>query len=442
MTKHQDSHHYSAPYKFGAKIVEGLIIQFLRAISMDKYKEYIESYFDDIKNLIGIVGIVFFSTTASMMILTILPIFLSEKLHLTFKQIGLIEGLAAFSSFIAKCTVGFLSDKVGKRKSFIIMGTFLSALSKALFVIATGFTSIFIVRIFDRLAKGARSSPIDAMIADIVPNKTRGLYYGIKYTLFMLGAIFGGYITHYMIVFVNGNFHLIFILATIPALIAHLLSITFLKEKKFLSIPKEKESKGSPKGSILKNLSSLSKDYWLFLSVIFFLMFARFSESFALLKAREIGFEISQIPLLSLMYDLCAAIFSLIFAFISLKVNKIKILFVSLITQIIANIVFGFAFSKITIIIGGVIAGMHMGMSQGILLATISRFTNENNRATAFSVYYFVASFGLLFGNIIAGSLNDSTNNTSMAFFGGIVFSTIALIMLNKIIKPKCHNWD
>lgn len=168
------------------------------------------------QSLIALIAIVFLSTLATMMVVTVLPAFYL-RLGLTPSQIGGIEGLAGTAAFLSKFLSGIFSDRIHKRKELIVWGTCLSVLSKACFALATGGLSLGLIQVGDRLAKGLRSCPLDALIADLAPPKQTGLCYGMKYTFFLLGSVLGGLATYALLKSIHEQYRIIFALATLPA---------------------------------------------------------------------------------------------------------------------------------------------------------------------------------------------------------------------------------
>lgn len=385
------------------------------------------------KSLLALIGIVFFSTISSMMILTTLPAFFKENLHLSDHQIGWIEGVSALIVSLSKFAAGYLSDRFSQRKSIIVVGTFLSCVAKGCLALATGFVSVFLFRIVDRLGKGLRSCPSDAMIADLVTIKNRGFFYGLKYTLLMSGGVLGGYVTYKLLGTIGTNFQLIFCLAMIPAFIALFLARRYLSD---LNITEIETQLCSENPSFWQTLQNFDPMYWKLLWIVFLLMFGRFSETFIMLKAYSVKCSVESIPFLFSLYDLCAAIEALFFGFISMKISKEKLFKASLLVYALAHVVFCCSFSKSMLIVGGIIAGMHIGMSQGVLLALISKYASSEGRGTAFSLYYVVVGIGQLLSNLLAGTLNNLMHNSSGAFIGGAVFCCLAWSAFPRLSQP------
>jgi MFS family permease len=402
------------------------------------------------KKIFVLVLIVFFSTMATMMVTTVLPAFF-ENLGLTYTQIGYIEGSAASVAFLSKFLSGIYSDRFRKRKSLIVCGTTLSVITKCSFLLATGFCSLFIVQICDRFAKGLRSSPVDAMIADVSVDKdlnycavetyqksttddkeNQGFdnaqngrfqqphYYGLKYAFFMIGSILGGYITYKILKNVGLNFKLIFCIAIIPAIISNILSFKFLDDTVSQQQP--------VRDTLMCTLAKVNPIFWKYLIVLLLLMFARFSLSFLGIKAIKIGLPVSKLPCLSMLYDVCAVFSSLLSVIISYKISKETLFKSSLVRHIFSHFAFLIASSTEAILIGTILSGLHIGMSQGAILSIISKFATETNKATVFSIYYFVSGIGIFMSNALAGCLSSVLDSSTGAFAGGLFFCCAALL--------------
>ncbi|MDR0633223.1 MAG: MFS transporter [Holosporales bacterium] len=395
------------------------------------------------QNIIPLICVVFFSTIASMMVSTTLPTFLVEDLNLTYQQIGTIEGWAVFSAFVSKFFSGYASDKIQKRKIFVVSGTALSILSKGCFALTTGTVSIFIVKIFDRIAKGLRSCPSDAMLAEATVEKNRSFFYGAKYMLFAGGAMCGGYFAHILLKLLGNKFRLVFLLSLIPAIVAFFISKRLVKDPQIIAAKTQgletaADTFATPPNSL--NSLNFSKFFWKFLLAAAFLMFARFSESFLIIKARRVGFAIESIPLIAALYNLCAFGSALFTSLISRRIRKETLLKGSIVVQAIAHIVTFFAQTEQCVTASGILFGLHIGMSQVTLLAMVSGLAQKNNIATAFSVYYIVVAFSLLLSNILAGKLNTFFDSPSVAFAGGATFSIFSFCLLNMLTKSKRHS--
>jgi MFS family permease len=369
-----------------------------------------------------LISVVFFSTVATMMVSAVLPASYNV-LHLKYEQIGYIEGWSAFIAFFSKFFSGIFSDKFKKRKLLVTWGTGLNIISKGTFALATGCASIFAVLVCDRLAKGLRSCPLDAMISDSAGRRKRP--YGLKHVAFFSGSIFGSYLTLKLL----NNAHLgiksIFIMATVPAILAFLVASNKLKD--------ENSQDEEPKISPLYAIISIDPYLWRLYGVLFLLMFARFSISFLGLRSITSGTQISCVPKIYMLYDFSAALAALIWSGVASKIQQSLLFKVALAFHIVAHCILMVSHQSWIIFSGVILSGLHAGMSQGSIMFMVSSHTKPHNRATAFSIYSLVAGVGLLLSNWLAGRL--SSIHSSLAFLGGAIFCGMALIAFTLLEK-------
>lgn len=370
----------------------------------------------------------FFWSTASLMVLSVLPVFLSEELKISNKGIGMLEGIAVATAFAAKVFAGAASDYLRRRKPLIIIGSLMSVLTKPLFAISTCWVTIFCSRFLDRLGKGIRSAPTDALIANISDQRTANNNFGIRQALYALGTVLGSVIAMLLMLYYSNadatiNFRLIFFFATVPALIALLILCLWVIEPKSAS----KAMKSSRKWQ-LSDLLQLPKIFWLILLITGVLMVARFSEMFMILRARELGWTTQYLPLLIITIDLFHAGAAFANKRLVEKNGEHNLLIIGFILLIIANIMFAISNNLATIIIGIVLSGLHLGLTQGILRAMIAKVCSQHLVGTAFSLFYLISGFGVLCGNMLAGSLAD-TYGLSAAFVGGMLVTLVAMLL-------------
>ncbi|MDR1207958.1 MAG: MFS transporter [Holosporales bacterium] len=375
-------------------------------------------------NSFWLISVVLFSTVATMMITAILPAYF-KSLHLTYEQVGRIEGWSAFIAFFSKFFAGICSDRIQKRKLLVLLGTGLNVLSKATFALATGFVSIFAVQVCDRFAKGMRSCPLDAMISDSAGKRTRP--YGLKHVAFFIGSILGSYITYKLLNNTQIGIKSIFSIATIPAIFAFLIASNKLKDAE----SKEEEPKVSP----IFAIASIDQRLWKLYGVLFLLMFARFSISFLGLRSISFGTQVASIPKIYILYDFSAAFAALIWSGLASKIRQGLLFKSALVFHIMAHCILMVSHHYWMLFSGIVLSGVHAGMSQGSIMFMISSHTERYNRATAFSIYSLVAGLGLLLSNRLAGKL--STIDSSLAFLGGATFCAIALVVFILLEKKR-----
>ena len=201
---------------------------------------------------------------SSLMVFTLLPTFLSEELHVNTKNIGYLEAFVMWFTFVAKSVTGIISDYYKTRKPLIILGSLGTIMIKPFFALAGSFSTIFFAKSIDRLSKGIRSSPTDALIADLSIEKKRGLFYGIRQSFYTLGAIVGGGVASILFTYTN-NYRFIFWVSSIPAILALVILIRFVPQSQHLKTLRHSWQ--------FRDITSLPRDFWWLLIVVFLLMF-------------------------------------------------------------------------------------------------------------------------------------------------------------------------
>ncbi len=374
------------------------------------------------KSLWAISWVSFLGGTASTMVLSLLSFFMRDELGLSYKELGMIEGIAIFTAFMAKVFSGILSDYWKSRKSLILIGTFGSVLIKPIFALAGGIFWIFIARTIDRLSKGIRAAPTDALIADLSPKRGEGNSYGTRYTMYAFGFMCGGGLSSLILWLSSNNYRLVFWLSIIPATLAFLILYFYVGESTI-----EKPASSTRKHEWKwRDIKHLPVQFWHLLVVTFLLMNARFSESFLSLRAKELGWEITVIPLFMVLYNLVEATTAMPIGKLADRLNRKKMLLSGILVLTFTNIIMIMAPSKGIIIIGMLCAGLHMGMTQGLIGTLIAESTLPHLRGTAFALYYFVAGVALLTGNYVAGHVSDLSHGAIGAFYCGLLFTCLS----------------
>lgn len=371
----------------------------------------------------------FFWSTGTIMVAALLPTFLTEVLHASHTKVGILEGVAIAAMFLSKIVAGVLSDIFRTRKPMIALGSIFTIFVKFMFAAANNFNLVFFAKCIDRLSKGIRSSPTDALIADLSNKHSHGRSFGIRQTLYPLGVVFGSVLTTLLMMSTHNNYRLVFLLATIPGILALFILVFFIRQPKIHhEIPKKTlQWKFS-------DIRYLSYRFWLLLGVTTIFMLARFSEAFLNLKAKSAGWPIAMLPLLFVAYDLAHALIAYPMGKLADRINRKSLLLTGLGVLLIANFILTQASTWWEILLGVVIVGLHMGMTQGLLSAMIAEEAPADLRGTAFALFYFCVGCSALVGNVIAGSLSDKFG-ISGCFYGGALFTTLAAIFLCFVIR-------
>jgi MFS family permease len=370
----------------------------------------------------------FFWSTGTLMVSALLPTFLTEILHASHTEVGILEGVTVAAMFASKMVSGVLSDIFRTRKPMIAIGSLCSILVKFMFAAVTSYNLVFVAKFIDRISKGIRSSPTDALIADLSTRENQGVSFGIRQTLYPLGVVFGSLAATVLMIMTDNNYRLVFYLAIIPGFIA-LIILTF-----FIRQPKIRHE--LPKPTLrwnVRGIRFLPLKFWLLLGVTTILMFARFSEAFLTLRAKSAGWEIAMLPLIIVAYDLVHACVAYPMGKLADRKNRNTLLLAGLVVLLITNFILMSASTWWGVLLGVMTMGLHMGMTQGLLSTMIAENSPADLRGTAFALYYFFAGGACLLGNVIAGRLADIFGIHG-SFYSGALFSTLAGLALVTII--------
>ena len=360
---------------------------------------------------------------SSEMIHSLLPLFMVGTLGASSLTVGLIEGFSEGMAMVVKVFSGSLSDYLGKRKWLAVTGYAMSAFTKPLFAIAPSIGFVFTARMADRIGKGIRGAPRDALIADITPPESRGAAFGLRQSLDTVGAFIGPLIAVGLMLLWANDFRKIFWVAVIPAFLAVSLLILGVVE----TDPQGKRKPSNPLSR--NNLSRLSFNYWWVVVVGAVFTLARFSEAFLILRAHQVGVPLAFVPLvmvaMNVVYSACAYPFGQL----SDSVNRLYLLAAGLLVLIAADLVLAYSTHWSALLLGVALWGMHMGMTQGLLAAMVAATAPADLRGTAFGFFYLMSGIALLIASTVAGLLWDSYG-AAFTFYAGAGFCVLTLIAL------------
>ncbi len=385
--------------------------------------KFIPSDYQENRVLWAICWVTFLWSMASLMVFSLLPTFLTEELHVSKTTLGFIEGTAIFMAFMAKVFSGVLSDVFKTRRSLIITGTIGTLMVKPMFALSCGVWSVFWARTLDRISKGIRSAPSDALIADITPKSNQGSSYGMRYTLETSGFVMGGALAS-VLYGLTHSYRVVFWCSLLPGICAILVLFKFVQDNTAI------RAQAAWHWSEIRHLP---KKYWQILGGIFILMQARFSEAFLNLRAKEFGWSVALIPLLFVGYNIVCANTAWPIGKLSDRTNRLRVFLFGLLVLVVANIIMIVAPNKWFILGGFLLCGLHMGMTHGMLSTLVAENTLPHLRGTAFAMYYFITGVAILLGNTTAGFLADQIKGG--AFYGGLVFTSLAGLYFYKLAK-------
>jgi len=377
----------------------------------------------------------FFTDISTEMVTSVLPLYIIKDLDLSRTILGAIEGSGEFVNYIFRIPSGYISDKIGKRKILIIIGYGISAISKPFFIFVTSFIDTIIVRISDRIGKGIRTAPRDALIADSIDQSISGKAFGIHRTLDQIGAIIGPLFA-FLILELFQNIQYIFLLSIIPGIISLFILIYFVKDKLYTN-----SKKGLTNVTFFSNLQILFIENKTFVYIIVILgifSLGAFNYSFVLLKSSDLGVEQSFIPIIYIIINVTHTIIGIPSGILSDQIGKERVLIIGFLLFIISTIFMYFSDKNniIYIISIPLIYGLYVGISETIQRALISKYVSQQNRGTAFGFYGLIVGVCLLIGNITFGFLWDNYD-INIALLYSISLSTLAIIFMLGFIKIK-----
>ena len=363
---------------------------------------------------------------SSEMVHSLLPLFLVGTLGVSMLAVGLIEGIAESTALIAKVFSGALSDRLGRRKGLAVLGYSLGALSKPVFAMATGVGAVVAARFVDRVGKGIRGAPRDALLADITPPGIRGAAFGLRQSLDTVGAFAGPLLATGLMLLWANDFRAVFWVAVVPGLLAVLLLVLGIKEPE-----RAAGRKGSAATSTLRReaLARLGGAYWRVVAVGAVFALARFSEAFLVLRASQLGVAVAWVPLVMVAMNLVYAATAYPFGKWSDTLGPGKLLAAGLVVLIAADLVLGLATHWLHLGLGVALWGVHMGMTQGLLAAKVANTAPAELRGTAFGFFNLLSGLALLVASVLAGWLWQ-TEGSAATFFAGAVLAALTLLGL------------
>ncbi len=360
---------------------------------------------------------------SSEMIHSLLPLFMVGTLGASALTVGLVEGLAESTALIVKVFSGVLSDYLGKRKGLALFGYALGALTKPLFAIASSTGVVLTARLLDRVGKGVRGAPRDALVADITPPEVRGAAFGLRQSLDTVGAFLGPLLAVGLMLLWNDDFRAVFWVAVIPGMLAVALLFFGVRE------PERHEGEKRRNPIRRENLARLGKAYWWVVAIGAVFTLARFSEAFLVLRAQQGGIPTALVPLVMVAMNLIYAASAYPFGKLSDHMSHGKLLMFGLIVLIAADLVLASDDHWTTVLAGVALWGVHMGMTQGLLATMVADTAPADLRGTAYGFFNLMSGIAMLIASGLAGLLWDRLG-ASFAFYAGAGFSVVALIGL------------
>ncbi len=364
-----------------------------------------------------------FMDISSEMIHSLMPMFMVTVLGTSVFVVGVIEGIAESTALIVKVFSGAISDYIGKRKGLAVLGYALGAATKPLFAIASGIGLVVTARFLDRIGKGIRGAPRDALVADIAPEHVRGASFGLRQSLDTVGALTGPLLATALMLLWANDFRSVFWAACVPAVICVALLVFGVREPARMA---EHVRVNPVRREALKRLSP---NYWWVVGVGAVFTLARFSEAFLVLRAQQLGVPMSLVPLVMVAMNLVYAASAYPFGKLSDTVSHRALLALGLVVLIASDVLLGFARHWTLLLAGVALWGVHMGMTQGLLATMVADTAPEDLRGTAYGFFNLMSGIAMLVSSMLAGALWD-VFGPSATFFAGAGFCLVTLVGL------------
>lgn len=365
-----------------------------------------------------------FMDISSELIHSLLPVFMATVLGASMTTIGLIEGVAEATSAIAKVFSGALSDYLGKRKWLAGLGYGLAAITKPIFPLATSIGWIFAARFIDRIGKGIRGAPRDALVADITPYSLRGAAYGLRQSLDSLGAFIGPLLALILMAWLADDIRAVLWVAVVPAVIAVVLLVFGVRE------PARKESRQDAHNPLsFVDVRRLTLRYWLIVILGAVFTLARFSEAFLVLRAEDVGLALGYVPLVLVIMNITYTVTAYPAGVAADRLSQRSLLIAGLVVLVAADLVLAAAPSFWYALFGAALWGLHMGLTQGLFAKLVADSAPVELRGSAFGVFNLVSGAALLLASAIAGVMWQ-VYGAPASFLTGAAFAMVAMLAL------------
>jgi MFS family permease len=361
---------------------------------------------------------------SSEMIHALLPLYLVTVLGASMLTVGMIEGVAEAIAMITKIFSGALSDYIGKRKLLAALGYGLAAFTKPIFPLAPTIGWLVTARFVDRVGKGIRGAPRDALIADLAPDDLRGASYGLRQSLDTIGAVLGPLLALVLMYVLADNFSAVFWIAVVPAFASFAVISLWVHE------PERPTTKEASKTRLtFAAFAKLGHAYWLIVIVASVFTLARFSEAFLLLRAQSIGLPLALVPGVMVVMNVVYALVAWPAGTLSDTFGRCGLLAIGFGLLLIADLALAFASNVIWLAVGVALWGLHMGLTQGLLASLVADTSPATLRGTAFGVFNLLTGLATLVASVVAGALWDRVGPAG-TFLAGALFTGIALLTL------------
>jgi MFS family permease len=378
--------------------------------------------------MLGFVSL--FMDVSSEMIHGLLPVFLTTVVGASALVVGVIEGLAEATASFMKLVSGAWSDRWGKRKPLAVLGYGLAAISKPLFPLADGAITVAVARLTDRVGKGIRGAPRDALVADLAAPGQRGAAYGLRQSLDTVGAFIGPLLAIGLMVAFAGDMRAVFWVALIPAAISVAILLLFVHEPARQAASETRAPRLSR-----ATLRRLPRAFWLLLLITAPFTLARFSEAFLILRAQDAGLALALAPVTLVVMNAVYSLAAYPAGALSDRMPRARLLGYGCVVLVAANLCLGFGESLAWVLAGTVLWGLHMGLTEGLIAALVADSAPADLRGTAFGALHFARGVLLLVASALAGLLWSGIGPLA-TFAAGAVLAALTLAALRFLPEP------
>lgn len=363
-----------------------------------------------------------FMDISSEMIHALLPVFMVSNLGATALMVGFVEGLGEGLALITRVFSGTLSDRIQRRKPLILTGYLMATLTKPLFALAQGMGMVITARSLDRVGKGIRGAPRDALVADLSEPGQRGAAYGLRQALDSLGAFLGPVLAILLMEWGGSSIRLVFWYALIPGVIAVLIIVFWIRE------PRQTHSSERRKTALRwRDIRQLGRPYWTVIAVSLFFTLARFSEAFLILRAQGLGLATPWIPAVLMSMSLVYALAAFPAGRLSDRIGRPRLLIAGLLVLVASDLVLATAQAPLQVFVGAALWGLHMAFTQGIFSAWVADSCQPAQRGTAFGFYGLFSGLMVLMASVIAGAFWQGLGAPA-TFYIGAAFALLTLL--------------
>jgi len=368
-------------------------------------------------------GVSLLMDTSSELIHSLLPVFLVVTLGTSVAMVGLIEGIAEATAAVAKVFSGVLSDRLRRRKGLTVLGYGLAAAVKPLFPLAGSATTVLVARFLDRVGKGIRGAPRDALVADLTPPAVRGAAYGLRQALDTVGAIAGPALALLLMAWFAGDVRTVMSFAVIPAVLAVLVLVLLVREPERGRAAHEPPAPWPLRRAALRRLP---RSYWVVVGLASLLTLARFSEAFLVLRAENLGLPMSRAPLVMVVMNLAYAASAYPAGLLADRHSRPRLMAAGLFVLVAADLVLAAATNPGLLMGGAAMWGLHMGLTQGLLATLIADAAPTEMRGTAFGFFHLATGAATFLASALAGGL-WSLFGAPATFLAGAALTMLAL---------------